>query len=114
MSGAEVCALQASLDHVEIDERLQEYIIALAAQTRTSKRLELGVSPRGTLALQRAAKASALLEGRTYCVPDDIKPLALPVLAHRVMAFAESYGEASAPDTEAIMRDIIAAVPVPL
>ncbi len=110
----EVLALQADVDQVQIDESLQEYIVALAAKTRESRWLELGVSPRGTLALQRAARAAALLAGRSYCLPDDIKPLITPVFAHRIMLSAETYTSAATEDTEHIVRDIVEDTPVPL
>jgi MoxR-like ATPase len=99
---------------VEIDESLQEYIIAIVAKTRQSKWLELGVSPRGTLALQRAARASALMARRQYCTPDDIKPLAIPVLAHRILLQADAYTESSNDDAENIIRNILEDIPVPL
>jgi len=114
LTGEEVCALQALVDQVAIDESLQEYIITIVMKTRASKWLELGVSPRGTLALQRAARVSALMDGRQYCLPDDIKPLVIPVFAHRVMLNAEAYTESSSVDAENIMQQIIAEIPVPL
>ena len=114
LSGKDVTAIQSMVDQVAIDERLQEYIITIVDQTRQSKWLELGVSPRGTLALQRAARASALIAGRQYCLPDDIKMLAIPVFAHRVMLQADTFSEAFAEDAERVIRDIIADIPVPL
>jgi MoxR-like ATPase len=114
LTGNEVCALQALVDQVEIDESLQEYILTIVSHTRTSKWLELGVSPRGTLALQRAAQVSALMAGRPYCTPDDIQPLVIPVFAHRVMVQTDVYAESSAEDAEKVLHQIIAEVPVPL
>jgi MoxR-like ATPase len=114
LTGAEVCVLQAQVAQVTIEESLQEYIISIAAQTRMSKQLELGVSPRGTLALQQAARAAALLAGRRYCLPDDVKALVLPVFAHRVMVNADAYGESAADEAEKIIEQILAAIPVPL
>ena len=99
---------------MQIDEGLQEYIIAIAAKTRDSKWLELGVSPRGTLALQRAAKASALMAGRHYCTPDDVKPLVLPVFAHRVLLQADAYTESSTNAAEQVLQNLVKEVPVPL
>jgi MoxR-like ATPase len=114
LTAEDVRALQTMVDQVEIDESLQEYIIAIVAKTRQSKWLELGVSPRGTLALQRAARASALMFGRRYCTPDDIKPLAVPVLAHRILLQADAYTESSNEDAENIIRNILEDIPVPL
>ncbi len=114
LTGDEVCAIQAMVDQVTIDESLQEYIIAIVTKTRESKWLELGVSPRGTLALQRAARASALMAGRDFCTPDDIKPMVISVFAHRVMLPADKYTESSIEDTEKIIQNIVEDVPVPL
>ena len=114
LTGKEICAIQEKVDQVSIEENLQEYIITLAQKTRESKWLELGVSPRGTLALQRAAKASALVAGRRYCLPDDVKELVVPTLAHRVMLHADTFTESSAEDAEKIIQEIVNSVPVPL
>ena len=114
LSVGDVLALQAHVDEVAIDESLQDYIIAVADHTRRSKWLELGVSPRGTLALQRAAKASALVAGRRYCTPDDVKPLVIPVFAHRVLLQADAYAESSVDDAEHVLQTILEQVPVPL
>lgn len=114
LSGKEVTAIQSLVDQVTIDEQLQEYIISIVNRTRQSDWLELGVSPRGTLALQRAARASALVAGRQYCLPDDIKALAVPVLAHRVILQADTFTDTSADEAERVIRDIVAEIPAPL
>ncbi len=114
LSGNDVTAIQDMVDQVTIDDSLQEYMIQIVNRTRTSKWLELGASPRGTLALQRAARASALVAGRRYCLPDDIKALAVSVLAHRVMLQADTFTETFAEDAERVIRDIVAETPVPL
>lgn len=114
LSGKEVTAIQEVVDQVTIDESLQEYIIRIVNRTRTSKWLELGASPRGTLALQRSARASALVAGRRYCLPDDIKALAVSVLAHRVMLQTDTLTETGAEDAERVIREIVADTPVPL
>ena len=107
-------ALQAMVDQVRLDGTLQDYILTIIQKTRASKWLELGVSPRGTLALQRAAQAAALLDGRDYCTPDDIKPLAMPVLAHRVIARAETFTDSATADAEKVIQTIVNETPVPL
>jgi MoxR-like ATPase len=114
LSGKAVCALQNMVDQVTIDENLQDYIITIITKTRESKWLQLGASPRGTLALQRAAQASALVAGRQYCTPDDIKPLAVPVLAHRVILHADTFTESVTQDIEKVIQDILEDIPVPL
>src|SRR5262244_400862 len=85
LESAEVIDLQDQADRVRADESVLDYIMALVAATRSSLLLALGVSPRGSLALLRAARAHALADGRDYLVPDDVKSLAVPALAHRVM-----------------------------
>ncbi|MDY0091221.1 MAG: MoxR family ATPase [Candidatus Vecturithrix sp.] len=114
LSGNDVTAIQDMVDQVTIDDSLQEYMIQIVNRTRTSKWLELGASPRGTLALQRAARASALVAGRHYCLPDDIKALAVSVLAHRVMLQTDTLTETFAEDAERVIREIVAETPVPL
>ncbi len=114
LSGGDIAALQAQVDEVTIEDSLQDYILTIIATTRESKWLELGVSPRGTLALQRAAKASALIAGRDYCTPDDVKPLVVPALAHRVMLQTDTFLESSADDAEKVLRDIVEDITVPL
>ena len=85
MSSDQVLEIQQRVREVKLDETIADYILAIAEGTRNSEQLEIGVSPRGNLSLFRAAQALALIEGRNYCVPDDVKRLAVPVLAHRVV-----------------------------
>jgi len=92
ISAAEIIALQDAADRVRIDESLLGYILDVVQASRGSDRLILGASPRGGLALKQAAKAYALTEGRDYVLPDDIKRLAVSVLAHRVVP-ASGMGE---------------------
>ena len=89
-----------------------DYIMALVAATRSSPLLSLGVSPRGSLALLRAARAQALADGRDYLVPDDVKSLAVPALAHRVMLKGRG-GQSGAVDAETVVRSIVQDVAVP-
>ena len=70
---------------VRVDDSLIDYLLKIVAQTRENDALELGISPRGTLALFRSAQALALIDGRDFCIADDIKRLVLPVFAHRVI-----------------------------
>src|SRR6186713_1240174 len=85
MNGREVVGLQQTVASVAVDDVLVQYLMRIVAATRTSEMLDLGVSPRGTLSLFRAAQALALTEDRTYCIPDDIKRLVVPVFAHRIV-----------------------------
>ena len=115
LSTEEVGEIQASVRSVQVDPSLADYLVRLAAATRRSSDLSLGVSPRGTLQLQRAAQAHALISGRSYLVPDDVKVVAIPVLAHRVMPRARaSAGAGRGLEAETILAPIIETVLVPL
>ncbi|HEV8458315.1 MAG TPA: MoxR family ATPase [Methylomirabilota bacterium] len=108
----EVLGLQEKAERVRAEESVLDYVVALVTATRRSPLLSLGVSPRGSLALLRAARAQALTEGRDYLVPDDITSLAVPALAHRVMVKAR-LGQPGGTDGEAAIRAILQDVPVP-
>ncbi len=114
-SVAEVLALQQRAERVRLEDSLKQYLLAIVAETRQSELLALGVSPRGALALQTAAKALALARGRDYCLPDDLKELAPVVLSHRVL-LSSGPGGSSRRFEEAgqVIQDIVDSVPVPL
>ena len=104
----DVQALQEAAERVHLAPELADYIVAVARETRQSPHLALGVSPRGQLSWRNAARASALADGRDFVLPDDLKALALPVLAHRVVAAspAEALGRARQ-DVERVLTDIL-------
>jgi MoxR-like ATPase len=83
MTAAEVVEIQNQVRRVRVDEELVNYTLAIVEKTRQHEYLSLGVSPRGSMMLYRAAQALAFLEGRDYCIPDDFKRLILPVFSHR-------------------------------
>ncbi len=115
MSGEELMELQRTVSEVRVDDALVDYLMRIVAATRDSEMLDLGVSPRGTLALFRAAQALALTEERDYCVPDDIKRLVLPVFSHRIVVssrFSSSLRRSE--EAEAVLREIMKGVSVPL
>ena len=107
---AEVLELQEQVERVRAEESVLDYLMALVAATRAAPQLRLGVSPRGALALLRAARARALADGRDFLVPDDLKALAVPALAHRVMVRGTPGSDGDAEMVVAALRD---AVPVP-
>jgi MoxR-like ATPase len=110
----EVLALQEAAERVRTEESVLDYLVALVTATRLSPLLALGVSPRGSLALLRAARARALADGRDYLLPDDIKHLAVPALAHRVIVKGSLAGSAAGGmDGEAAVTAILQDVPVP-
>jgi MoxR-like ATPase len=115
ITAADVAELQKAVMQVAVDDALVDYLMRIVAATRDSEMLDLGVSPRGTLALFRAAQALALTEERAYCVPDDIKRLVLPVFAHRLVVssrFSSSLRRSE--EAEAVLREIMKTVSVPL
>jgi MoxR-like ATPase len=115
MSAPEVLELQQAVTSVTVDDALVQYLMRIVAATRDSEMLDLGVSPRGTLALFRAAQALALGEDRTYCIPDDIKRLVVPVFAHRIVVssrFSSSLRRSE--EAEAVLHEILKTVSVPL
>ena len=115
LSAADIAALQRQVAGVAVDDALVDYLMRIVSATRNSEMLDLGVSPRGTLALFRAAQALALTEDRAYCVPDDIKRLVLPVFAHRLVVnsrFSSSLRRSE--EAEAVLREIMKTISVPL
>jgi len=85
LSKIELQQLQAGVREITVEDSIHDYILDLIAATRTHQELELGVSTRGALTLHRAAQSLALVSGRNFVIPDDVKDLAVPVLAHRVI-----------------------------
>lgn len=109
MNLEELRMLSRSCREIYIHPSLMEYIVALVQATRADKRALMGVSPRGTLALLRAVQAYAMLQGRDYAVPEDIKTLAVPVMAHRIVIA----GGGLSSDKRRFIEQILAGVAVP-
>jgi MoxR-like ATPase len=107
----EFVQLQKEIRYIHVDESLKEFIVSLSWLTRRHADLYLGASPRASYALLRAAQAKAYVQGRSYCVPDDIKELAVPVLSHRILLTSEArmLGKRS----ESIVADLLQAMAVP-
>jgi MoxR-like ATPase len=115
MTAEEVAEIQQAVRRVSVDDQLVNYTLALVEKTRQHEYLSLGVSPRGSMMLYRAAQALALVEGRNYCIPDDFKRLALPVLAHRSIVNSRYISTLKKGDqAESILREIVDSTPVPL
>ncbi len=111
----DVLHLQQQADQVTMEPILIDYILNIISETRQSEYLSLGVSPRGGLTLQQAARALALVKGRDYCIPDDIKQLAVPVLCHRVIPKSHhSNHKRSVADTSAIILEIVEKLEIPV
>ena len=115
LSGEELVHLQEQVSRVAVDDSLVDYMLAIVEKTRNHESLALGVSPRGAQALYRATQAMALIEGRDYVIPDDIKRLAVPVFAHRIAINARaSLSQRSTELSERILQEILTLVEVPL
>ena len=115
LSGADVLEMQDAVMHVRVDDSLVSYAIAIVRKTRDLDLFSLGVSPRGAQMLYRAAQASAFLDGRNFCVPEDFKPLAVPVLAHRVSVNGRNSGNQRMTDAaEQMLRELVDTVSVPV
>jgi MoxR-like ATPase len=115
MSQDDILELQQKAAEVRVDESLIDYLLKIVALTRESDVLELGISPRGTLALFRSAQAFALIEGRDYCIVDDIKRLVMPCFAHRVIVNTRHAStKRQTTQAEQILREILLKVQVPI
>ena len=115
LSGDDIIRLQASVQHVTVDESLVDYMLAIVEKTRAHESLTLGVSPRGSQALFRAVQALALIEGREYAIPDDVKRLASPVFGHRVVVNTRTALAQRRSDLgDRIIEEILSLTDVPL
>jgi MoxR-like ATPase len=115
LTGADVLEMQQAVTKIRVDESLVQYALGIVRKTRDSEHLSLGVSPRGSQMLYRAAQAMAFLQGRSFCTPDDFKPLVVPVFAHRVAVnglYASTLKKSE--QAEQVIREIVESTPVPL
>jgi MoxR-like ATPase len=104
-------AMQESLEHVEVDERIIRYVVAIVTATRRANDLAVGASPRGALALVKLARSRALLSGRDFVTPDDVRHIVVPALAHRVVLSAEAWARNAKPEN--LLLSAIDSVPAP-
>ncbi len=115
LTGAELIETQAAVERTSVDEALVGYMLEIVGRTREHEGLALGVSPRGAQALYRASQALALVEGRGYVLPDDIKRLTVPVFAHRVVLNQRaSLAARSTEAAELVLNEILRQVEVPI
>jgi MoxR-like ATPase len=115
LSAEDLLYLQHCASKIGVDEMLVDYMLSIVEKTRSHESLALGVSPRGAQALYRATQALAMVEGRDYVIPDDVKRLVIPVFAHRVAINARaSLAQRSAELSERILQEILTLVEVPL
>jgi MoxR-like ATPase len=109
-----VVALQRVAAGIKFHDALVSYVLEIAEATRDHEAIAVGVSPRGAIALRRAAQARALLDGRDFCIPEDVSELAVDVLAHRIVLDARMGHGAGAEESACLMREILARTSVPL
>src|SRR5205807_8813126 len=115
LSGADVLEMQHAVKQIRVDESLVSYALEIVRRTRESEFLSLGVSPRGSQALYRAAQAMAFVQGRTFCTPEDFKPLIVPVFAHRVVVnglYTSTLKKSEQSDQ--VLKEIVETVSVPV
>ena len=111
-TAGDILSARKSVDGVRVDDTVRDYLLDIIAKTRSSASLRLGASPRASLALQHAAQGRAAMNGRSYVLPDDVKELAVPVLAHRLLA--ETTTQLRGQATAEIVREITESTPVPI
>jgi len=112
LSCEQIVELQEAVRRVAVDDSINTYLLDIVESTRTCDDLQVGVSTRGALAFYRGVQAAALVAGRTYVVPDDVKQLAVPVLAHRVITKGYLHG-GQREAIEALVERLVDEVPVP-
>jgi MoxR-like ATPase len=115
LTGADVLEMQQAATQVRVDESLVSYALSIVRKTRESEQFSLGVSPRGSQMLYRAAQAIAFLDGRSFCTPEDIKPLVVPVFAHRVVVnglYSSTLKKSE--QAEQVIQEIVESTPVPI
>jgi MoxR-like ATPase len=108
---AELLAMRASLEQVEVSPDLLEYVVAIITATRSHPQIQVGASPRGGLALVQLARGQAVLHQRDYVIPDDIKQIAVPALAHRITLRPELWVRQVSADS--VVTSLLASVPTP-
>jgi MoxR-like ATPase len=109
----DVLALQRAARRVKFDDSLVAYLLAIVRETREHEAVRIGASPRGALALRHAAQARALVDGRDYCIPEDVRDLALDVLGHRLTLDPRALPARGCEEVAWILREILEQVPVP-
>ena len=111
-SAEEIIKLKQLAQEVHVEQSVRRYLLDIIRQTRSNAEIELGASPRASLAIYRATQALALIRGRDYVIPDDLKRLAIPVIVHRLIASTEAYLHNRS--KENLIENILAQTPVPV
>jgi len=109
---AELLGLRQAIEDVYVNPDIERYIVRLVDATRRDKRVAVGASPRGSLALLKLARVQAALDGRAYVIPDDVKAFTRPALIHRLILTPDLWMQRRAADS--VLDDVIRAVEVPV
>jgi MoxR-like ATPase len=109
---AQICKLQEEVRKVDIEKSIAAYMVSIIRSTRKDPRIKLGASPRALLTLSRCSQAKAFLDGRDYVIPDDVKTLAVTVLAHRLVL--ENKAQYSGIKKQSIIQEIVSQVEAPV
>jgi MoxR-like ATPase len=107
----DVKAMRGEIERVHLEEAVEDYIVEIVRSTRKHGDVDVGASPRGSLALMKLSRGKAFLEGRSYVVPDDVKSVALPALSHRLILKAEGWMKGKRPET--VIEEVVKSVAVP-
>jgi len=110
-STAEVLEMQAAVEDVHVSEDIERYVVDIVQRTRSHSSLYVGASPRGSLALLKLARARAAVEGRDFAIPDDVKELGIPALAHRLLLNPDLWARRTT--TTDVLEGILGTTPVP-
>ena len=108
---AQVLEMQAAIEEVHVDDDIENYIVSIVQETRNHGQVEIGASPRGSLALMKLSQAKAALSGRDFVLPDDVKDVAISALAHRLILKPDPWIKGI--KTEVIVKKVLTTVPVP-
>jgi MoxR-like ATPase len=111
VDGPTLRSMQAALEQVHVSEAIEGYVVDLVAATRESRRLAVGASPRGSLALVKLSRAKAALDGRDFVIPEDVKAVAVPALAHRLTVRPELWVQRLR--GEDVIAEVLESVPTP-
>jgi MoxR-like ATPase len=107
----EIAGIKEALRSITVDDRIIQYITEIVSATRNFKAIEIGASPRGSIALLLASRVNAMIEGRNFVIPDDVKNLVCPVLRHRIILDSEAEIDGYKPDE--ILKDVVEKITVP-
>jgi MoxR-like ATPase len=114
LGGNDLLAMREAAECVKFDDQLVAYLLGIVRATREHPQIRVGASPRGAVALRRIAQARALVDGRDYCIPEDVRDLAVSVLAHRVLLDPREVAASGREEAEWLLREILEGAAVPL